>query len=673
MDLDIKSELRGFEISHFRNIGFKRTELNLDKSKDNRKKKISQELILNYSLNENLMGDLVILIGPNNSGKSNVLNALECFYNRNITSRDKSDTFTSEEERKPSLTFLVLDGVKEKENTKWIDRYSYTLDSNNKIQFKNEKGEIISKKSFDIQKYILQINQMNGRNYINLILLLNQFLISEGSNSTLFSNQNEMMQFQYMNANYQLLSVDLIKDKIKTCFEHLEEYEESEEYNQKYKNFINTLRNIPNVNINSFLNDYNEYLQNFNNLLYKNGKYPYILKYKETEINDVDLSCQIDKIDENPFFKSLFKILDGSIDNIKTIYEIYHENNSLSTLYKKGDEYTKKLLKISDYFNSLYCLDNNVYKFKLKLEKNEVNFTLFKGKEENEVGLTLNYQSTGFKWFFDFFFNIFAAKQLKPGDIVIMDEPATNLHVKGQEELRKFLKKFAINNGITFVIATHSPFLIDLDYLDEIRIISSNDENIATIESDFTVVNPDDADSLLPIRQSLTTRNSVILDPDQVVVFVEGSTDYNYLVAMKNLFNKFNNLTFLPINGLGADEDKMTERIEQLKKIKKYRSIIFTDGDPKAEKFKELNKYFKIVSTSSLNSKFNTIENLFSKEDVEKFNLKDKKLNDWIKTTSLSVTIKKYLFKHPTEISKETKDNFEKILEMIEKKAKEVE
>ncbi|MBQ5580420.1 MAG: hypothetical protein IIT43_04085, partial [Clostridia bacterium] len=43
-------------------------------------------------------------------------------------------------------------------------------------------------------------------------------------------------------------------------------------------------------------------------------------------------------------------------------------------------------------------------------------------------------------------------------------------------------------NDITIVIATHSPFLIDLDYLDELRVIV-NKENISSIENNFAVVN----------------------------------------------------------------------------------------------------------------------------------------------------------------------------------------
>ncbi|MBQ3621207.1 hypothetical protein II941_00015 [bacterium] len=72
---------------------------------------------------------------------------------------------------------------------------------------------------------------------------------------------------------------------------------------------------------------------------------------------------------------------------------------------------------------------------------------------------------------------------------------------------------------------------------------------------------------MLPIRESLTVRNSILLDPNQIVIFVEGITDYNYFVAMKKLIGCFNNLTFLPINGLGKTKQNK-EKLDQLRKIK---------------------------------------------------------------------------------------------------------
>ena len=99
---------RSFYINKFRNIG-------LDKS---------ERLVLNHSLEKGKIGDLVILVGPNNSGKSNVLDALYIFGQKNISQRDKTDLALEPEMQKPSLSLVCKDGK---------DEYSYTLDSNNKV------------------------------------------------------------------------------------------------------------------------------------------------------------------------------------------------------------------------------------------------------------------------------------------------------------------------------------------------------------------------------------------------------------------------------------------------------------------------------------------------------------------------------------------------------------
>ena len=130
--------------------------------------------------------------------------------------------------------------------------------------------------------------------------------------------------------------------------------------------------------------------------------------------------------------------------------------------------------------------------------------------------IILDYQSTGFRWFFDLYFNLLCKNSLIAGDILIMDEPATNLHVKGQMELRSFLKDFAIKNDITIVLATHSPFLVDLEYLDEIRVIRMKD-NESIVLNDFSAIDPTDPDSLKPIKEAFTVNNHILLDPDRKV------------------------------------------------------------------------------------------------------------------------------------------------------------
>ena len=267
-----------------------------------------------------------------------------------------------------------------------------------------------------------------------------------------------------------------------------------------------------------------------------------------------------------------------------------------------------------------------------------------------------------------------------------MDEPATNLHVSRQMELRGFLKDFAIKNAITFVIATHSPFMVNLDYLDEVRIISTHDQNVASIDNNFSVINQEDTDSLAPIRKSLTVNNNVFIDQDQIVVFVEGITDYNYLVGMKNWLGdkQYEQLTFLPIKGLGINKEDREKRLDLLKKIWHLNSVLLTDGDYAGQEVVQLNKDsmhpIHLISLNKLG--FNEIEDLFSNEDQTKFGIKKGATNDkedkWNKSTIQSVTFKKILYKdalinkesktnndETSIISKQTQTNFKKVFDEI--------
>ena len=240
-----------------------------------------------------------------------------------------------------------------------------------------------------------------------------------------------------------------------------------------------------------------------------------------------------------------------------------------------------------------------------------------------------------------------------------MDEPATHLHPKGQRELRQFLKEFAIRNDISIIIATHSPFLIDLDYLDELRIIENSD-NITSITNNFAAVNTDDPDSLLPIKNSLTVENHVICNPDKKIIFVEGITDYNYLTAFKNKLKK-EELVFIPINGLGKSKEENLQISKCLIEIRKNDPILLVDGDNAGKIMESINENseLEVISLEKIqNYSFKTIESLFSSEDMEKFGLK-------YKHASTSSLFKKKILFNEESVSEETENNFKALFERL--------
>lgn len=623
---------RALRIEGYRNIGFKD------------EKPHRERLVINNSLNKGELGDLIILIGANNAGKSNVLDALETFGNKQILERDVTDLYMEEECRKPALTLFAR-------NTEKEDEFAYKKEwkQPDEIIYPEEDSEI--KFQFvTVENFADSLRRISDteRNYIGTSKLY----------SLLESFAKKYEDNQFTENDLSGVTTDVFK-----VLEFLQrQYGRSGHWN----NFYNQTRNT------EIMKEYSV-SHNTGNTSYRNiinekylAKYGYnfipsILTYKNNDITNNNLVSDYNNISSNKFFSAMFNSIEFDTSTIKNAYETFQKQNNKGVLSQLEKKINKKLKSVADKFNKLYFIEDAVYSFKIDLESERIFFSLFRG----EQAISLDYQSTGFKWFFNLFFNLLNSTDLNPGDIIIMDEPATNLHVKGQRELRGFLKEFAIHNDISIVIATHSPFLIDLDYLDEIRVVVNKD-NITSIENNFAAVNENDPDSLLPIKDSLTVENHILVNPEEKVVFVEGITDYNYLTAFKILFKK-EGITFLPINGVGKTKEECIKITQRLMKIRKKDPILLVDNDKAGNCIKEVNKDnkdFRIISLSEADEKFTTIESLFSDEDKEKFGLVDES-GKTVKHASTSTIFKNQILKKQDEVSAETKENFAKLFEML--------
>nr|WP_242003811.1 AAA family ATPase [Brachyspira aalborgi] len=283
--------------------------------------------------------------------------------------------------------------------------------------------------------------------------------------------------------------------------------------------------------------------------------------------------------------------------------------------------------KVSKRFNELYfqALGTQEYSFDIKLEKDQIYLSMRK----NGNIITLAQQSVGFKWFFNFFFNFLYTNELKAGDIVLMDEPEIHLSIPGRRDLRKFIKKFAKDTGITFIATTHNPSFVDIDYLDELRIIKNNkDGRGVKIQSNFSALADDEVDTLDSIINSFGILR-IDLTREYKIIFVEGITDYNYLTAFKWLYNKNEeeskklNIAFIPIYGLGKDDNEMKKKLDKLIQFKD--AILLTDGDTRGNAFKKLcadeklKDMLTVIQLTEIENSFKNIENLFAQSDKEKF------------------------------------------------------
>ncbi|WP_232000268.1 ATP-dependent nuclease [Helicobacter cinaedi] len=282
---------------------------------------------------------------------------------------------------------------------------------------------------------------------------------------------------------------------------------------------------------------------------------PNIVLYKENAIAKKDLKVEPSKINKSSFFQALFTILD---EDIAMIQEDYKENDS-DYLTTTQNEINKLFTSTIDKrFNDLYCLEQPVYSFHIKLDSAFVELSIRK----NGDTINLERQSTGFRKFFNLFFNFLYKGEIGRGDIVLIDEPENSLSIPAQKDLRKFLKDYGRKSGILFIIATHSPSMLDITHLDEVRIVkalnsleSSEIENPkgSLIINDFSMLGYGASDTLDSIREALGT--DIEFDKTKLI-FVEGIMDYNILNAYSQFYDykDSNKLIFLPLSGLGRND-----------------------------------------------------------------------------------------------------------------------
>ena len=369
---------RFLKIKNFKNIG-------IDKY---------QYLNLNNTLDPYKMGELVIIIGENNVGKSNILEAIERINSNNLE-KDIPD-FIGFDKSLPEISLVCVENeYKNKDTGKregnyntlkiYIDDLGVTRTS---IEFANSNENIINNANNDSKE--------------------------KEDNKVIDGNETKEI------TNNDSEEVDIIKEKY-------------------------------GINIK-----------------------PNIFYYKENIIKNYDLTTTLENISESKFFKALLKSIDFNIDTIKLAYEKGKKNFAYREDYEK--EINFKLNDIvSKKFNELYFnLNKSVqkYEFYIRLGDNNIHIYL----KKNNQAINLDNQSIGFKWFFNLFFDFLHSDLLKRGDIVLMDEPDAHLSLPARRDLRKFLKKFARDNGITFMVATHNPSFIDINHLDEIRIVKLQKE-----------------------------------------------------------------------------------------------------------------------------------------------------------------------------------------------------
>lgn len=271
-------------------------------------------------------------------------------------------------------------------------------------------------------------------------------------------------------------------------------------------------------------------------------------------------------------------------------------------------------------------------------------------------------RSKGLQWFTAFFLRL-KAEGSKENNLILVDEPGLYLHAKAQRDILDLLEELSENNQIIFT--THSPYLIDPDKLNRVRLIIRDVKSKETrIENNFN--KGADVETLTPIITAIGLDISKdITFSKKLNVLIEGISDYYYIQAMihylknKENYSFPNDISFIPCVG----HTKISTLISLLIGWGlNYKILIDKKGTIRT--FRKL-KEDGIEDSKILfvgDTKEDSIESLFSNYDSRKYNLQNDKHS---KTITSKLFFEKVISEGNLQLSDETVNNFKNLLNKI--------
>jgi hypothetical protein len=353
--------------------------------------------------------------------------------------------------------------------------------------------------------------------------------------------------------------------------------------------------------------------------------------------------------------------------------------------------------KITSSWKALFQKESNRINFKEikvapKIDGSEFKVS-FKVKTEKGKLFSINDRSKGCRWFFSFLIFTEFRKNRTQNILFLLDEPASNLHSSAQKKILEAIKELSLNSIVMY--STHSHHLINPKWLAGTYIVINDSLSNENLRGEMTFKENSKISAIKyfnyvgqgkgltnlsyfqPILDALDYAPST-LEPIPSIVITEGKFDWFAFNYMNEVILKRSEIKFYP----GTGKDSLYDI------IRLYLSwgtnfLVVLDGDKPSSMAKEnyLREFYpyltnKIITLKEACDINGSLEDLFTLEDIKKVILsqfdilvydKEKGNKKKIKNmfnTSLNILA---FNKKKVEISSQTKDNFAKLFNIIDK------
>lgn len=203
------------------------------------------------------------------------------------------------------------------------------------------------------------------------------------------------------------------------------------------------------------------------------------------------------------------------------------DSQTIERVRRYVDERAIKLSSASNAMTSKFqdWWEQRRHKFRYQADGDY--FRIWVSDDLDPSEIELDQRSLGMQYFFSFF-TVFLveAQGAHENAILLLDEPGLHMHGTAQAKIVKFLEKLSRDNQTMYT--THSPFMVDADHLERVRIVYEAEDGTTKVSED---VWPRDKDALFPLQAGLGYQlvQSLFIAKRQLIV--EGLTDYWILKA----------------------------------------------------------------------------------------------------------------------------------------------
>lgn len=179
-----------------------------------------------------------------------------------------------------------------------------------------------------------------------------------------------------------------------------------------------------------------------------------------------------------------------------------------------------------------------------------------KNRKHRGVSTPFAQRSRGFIWFFSFLVWFDAVQHqldasVKQQLILLLDEPGLALHALAQSDFLNYIRDLSKRHQVIYT--THSPFMVESDQLDRVRVVEDKDGIGSTISGNISSSDPR---TIFPLQAALGWNIAQSLFINENNLLVEGPSELVYLKMVSAMLESMgreglrDDILIVPVGGL---------------------------------------------------------------------------------------------------------------------------